>query len=72
MLENVPIHNQRIFKSIITLSNANELVSSVIHELAGDLIGTRIKGVNLTSSIINTLAQSRFRQHLKGLKNDQK
>lgn len=67
MASNLPIHNKRIFNSLITLSNANELVASVILELCGDKIGNRIKGAKITSSIINVLAQSRFRQHLKGI-----
>lgn len=65
-MENPKTHNKRIFTSLITLANANELVTSVIHELAGDLIGSKIKGSNITSSIINVLAQARIREHLKG------
>lgn len=71
-MENIPVHNKRIFNSLITLANANELVSAVIHELAGDMIGSKIKGANITSNLINMLAQARFREHLKGDKNDHK
>ena len=67
-MNNIPIHNKRIFNSIITLSNANQLVSDVSLEIAGDLIGNRINGARITSSLINILAQARFKEHLKGLK----
>lgn len=58
------VHDTRVLKSVITLSNANELVSAIIKNIAGEDVSDSLNGTRLTTNMINLLAQARFKEYL--------
>lgn len=58
------IKDQRKVTSIVTLSNANMLVSSVVMNIAGNDISNAIGDSRLSHSMISALVQSRISEKL--------
>ena len=63
-MKTLSVHEQRERESQVTLANANELVAHVVMEVAGNDVSNTLNGSRITSSVIKTLAQARFRDHL--------
>ena len=62
------IKDQRKVTSIVTLSNANMLVSSIVLKIAGNDISNAIGESRLSHSLISALVQSRISEKLANSK----
>lgn len=51
-------------RSLVTLSNANELACSIIRQVVGNDIASSFNGSPLTASLICTIVQRRFQSAL--------
>ena len=53
-------HELRVKKSLVTLSNASELVAQLVISVVGNDISDSLKGSRVTTDMIKTMAQNRF------------
>lgn len=55
-----PLDNQRQIQSAMVLTNAAELTSGIIKQIAGNDISTSINGSTATNEVIQTIAMQRM------------
>lgn len=55
-----PLDNERQIQSAMVLTNAAELTSGIIKQIAGNDISTSINGSTATNEVIQTIAMQRM------------